>query len=203
MVAVAAALASHPDLLVMMNRPPALIRPRDSACAISIQSRRRARSHVPERRSGRHLASARHQHDEHSDERPPLARLCAGRASGPARSVGGGRHAGAAEKASGQTFRCAGPVAGCVAGLVTALKTARGEPVLKHVDFEIRAGEVVALIGRNGAGKTTLFKALLGLAKRTAGTIIIDATRPLPGRSPPVRARSPTSRRTCATSSSI
>ncbi len=60
------------------------------------------------------------------------------------------------------------------ARLCPAGDTAHGEPVLKHVDFEIRAGEVVALIGRNGAGKTTLFKALQGLAKRTAGTIVID-----------------------------
>jgi zinc transport system ATP-binding protein len=38
------------------------------------------------------------------------------------------------------------------------------------VDFEIRAGEIVTLIGPNGSGKTTLLKALLGLAPAT-GTL--------------------------------
>ena len=61
-----------------------------------------------------------------------------------------------------------------VSGLVTRLARAGGDPVLKAVTFEIRAGEVVALIGRNGAGKTTLFKAMLGLTKAAAGTIALD-----------------------------
>jgi zinc transport system ATP-binding protein len=42
--------------------------------------------------------------------------------------------------------------------------------VLRDVDFEIRAGEIVTLIGPNGSGKTSLLKALLGLAPAT-GTI--------------------------------
>jgi branched-chain amino acid transport system ATP-binding protein len=39
--------------------------------------------------------------------------------------------------------------------------------VLFDMDFEVRAGEVVALVGRNGAGKSTTLKAIMGLVKRS------------------------------------
>ena len=43
--------------------------------------------------------------------------------------------------------------------------------VLRNVDFAVRPGEVVALMGRNGAGKTTLLRSLVGLVKPQAGVI--------------------------------
>lgn len=48
----------------------------------------------------------------------------------------------------------------------------RREPVLDQVDFQLHAGERLALTGSNGAGKTTLFHLLVGLKKAKAGKIV-------------------------------
>jgi ATP-binding cassette, subfamily C, bacterial len=49
-----------------------------------------------------------------------------------------------------------------------------GKPVLDGVDFSIRAGETVGLIGPSGAGKTSVADLFLRLFKPTGGDILID-----------------------------
>jgi branched-chain amino acid transport system ATP-binding protein len=44
-------------------------------------------------------------------------------------------------------------------------------PVLRGVSLRVAAGETVALLGRNGVGKTSTLRAILGLLKRTGGTV--------------------------------
>jgi ribose transport system ATP-binding protein len=46
--------------------------------------------------------------------------------------------------------------------------------VLSQIDLDVRAGEIVALLGENGAGKSTLIKVLTGLYARDAGEIRVD-----------------------------
>jgi len=46
--------------------------------------------------------------------------------------------------------------------------------VLHGVSFEVRAGEVVTLLGRNGAGKTTTLKSVMGIVARRRGSVVFD-----------------------------
>ncbi len=58
---------------------------------------------------------------------------------------------------------------------VSNLQAWYGESHILHgVDFEIRRGELITLLGRNGAGRTTTLKAMLGLTGKRSGSIKID-----------------------------
>ncbi len=55
-----------------------------------------------------------------------------------------------------------------------------GATILKDVDLDIAPGSIVGVIGPNGAGKTTLFNVISGVARPTAGRILMsgdDITR--------------------------
>ncbi len=65
----------------------------------------------------------------------------------------------------------------------------RGDaPVFNGVSLEVRAGEVVALLGANGAGKSTLLQAIMGETPILSGSIYLGG-RDLAGSGPRVRAR--------------
>ncbi len=58
---------------------------------------------------------------------------------------------------------------------VTGLHAFYGESHILHgVDFTVRAGECVTLLGRNGSGRTTTLKAILGLVDRRTGSVVVS-----------------------------
>ncbi|MGH9001201.1 MAG: ABC transporter ATP-binding protein [Acidimicrobiia bacterium] len=52
-----------------------------------------------------------------------------------------------------------------------------GHEVLRGLDLVVGPGEAVAVLGPNGAGKTTLLRAVAGLARASAGTIVYGGQR--------------------------
>jgi len=67
---------------------------------------------------------------------------------------------------------------------VVGLQTYYGAShILQGIDFQVRPGESVGLMGRNGMGKSTLLKSVMGLVKPRGGSISI-AGRAMTGRAP-------------------
>ena len=62
-------------------------------------------------------------------------------------------------------------------------------PALNNVSLTIAAGDFIGLAGRNGSGKTTLTRLMVGLAKPSAGQVILDG-KPTRECGPKVMARS-------------
>src|SRR6202140_6010434 len=70
------------------------------------------------------------------------------------------------------TKRAATPGTGAPVLAVQNLEAWYGESHILHgVDFNVKAGEVVTLLGRNGAGKTSTLKSIMGIIGKRTGSI--------------------------------
>ena len=60
--------------------------------------------------------------------------------------------------------------------LISAENLAAGyeKPLLEHICFQLREGEIMSLIGPNGSGKSTILKTLCGFLRKHAGTVFIE-----------------------------
>lgn len=52
--------------------------------------------------------------------------------------------------------------------------------IIQGLNFEVKKGEVVTLMGRNGAGKTTTLRTLMGLVEKRGGRVLFDGQDILP-----------------------
>ncbi|MFJ5938631.1 sugar ABC transporter ATP-binding protein [Streptomyces sp. NPDC093071] len=66
------------------------------------------------------------------------------------------------------------PVPEPVIRLSGVSKRYSGTYALRSIDFDVRPGEVHALLGENGAGKSTLVKVVAGAVKHDSGTLVVD-----------------------------
>ena len=67
-----------------------------------------------------------------------------------------------------------------VLSLSKATKLYGGVPAIEEVDFELRRGEIHALVGENGAGKSTLTKVMAGVVTLTSGIMTVDGAEVAP-----------------------
>src|SRR5579864_8505993 len=74
------------------------------------------------------------------------------------------------ERAMSETLIDAPPVL----ALEDIHKTFGGLVAIERFNLDVRAGEVVALVGDNGAGKSTLVKIIAGVYRPTSGRMLID-----------------------------
>jgi branched-chain amino acid transport system ATP-binding protein len=52
-----------------------------------------------------------------------------------------------------------------------------GVPVVQHLDIEVKAGEIVTLLGANGAGKTTILHTIAGVLRPISGEVHSSGSR--------------------------
>ena len=91
--------------------------------------------------------------------------------------------------------RAAGPLRNLLVGRTPHLRSVPTDPrtlmqshdltvrygahvALSHVELEVGAGEIVALMGRNGAGKSTLLNAMVGLGPTPVGSVTLAGVDP-------------------------
>ena len=67
-----------------------------------------------------------------------------------------------------------------ILALSKATKLYAGVPAIEGVDFELRRGEIHALVGENGAGKSTLTKVMAGVVTLTSGTMQVNGVEVAP-----------------------
>ena len=106
-----------------------------------------------------------------------VARLCCARRRHGRRPLPDRRHAGRYRQRPGRRRRLSrrgglmaadAPVVLSTAALVAGYE--RDLPIVRGVDFAVRAGELVVVLGPNGAGKSTFVKAIAGLVPIHSGT---------------------------------
>lgn len=64
--------------------------------------------------------------------------------------------------------------AGCIRFEDVTFGYERHQPVLRNIDFEIRAGETIGIVGRSGSGKTTLVNLLCRFYDTCEGRVLVD-----------------------------
>ncbi len=184
--AIAAALAQDPTVLIA-DEPTSSLDPVHAGALIELLDRLR-------RSRGLGLLWISHDLRAVSARADRIVVLCAGRIveTGRAREVLSNpvhEHTRELVKSLNLAFRSSapdesaarGPIVLEVRGLATSparrgsFERARHRPfVLQGIDFDLRAGEITALIGPSGSGKSTVLRALLGLEATARGNVRIS-----------------------------